>query len=98
MEKLIEKVIEWGYEKGIFDKSTPIAQHSKTQEEVDEVKAAILSGNKTELIDAIGDVTVTLILQAHMNGFVFQDCLEAAYGVISKRTGKMVDGIFVKDK
>jgi hypothetical protein len=25
------------------------------------------------------------------------DCLESAYNVISKRTGKMVDGQFVKD-
>ena len=26
-----------------------------------------------------------------------EDCLESAYNVISKRTGKMVDGVFVKD-
>ena len=26
------------------------------------------------------------------------DCLEAAYGVISKRKGKMVDGVFVKEE
>jgi hypothetical protein len=25
------------------------------------------------------------------------DCLESAYNVIAKRTGKMVDGQFVKD-
>ena len=26
------------------------------------------------------------------------ECLETAYTVISKRTGKMIDGTFVKDK
>jgi len=26
-----------------------------------------------------------------------QDCLESAYNVIKNRTGKMVDGVFVKD-
>ena len=26
------------------------------------------------------------------------ECLESAYNVISKRTGKMVDGTFVKDE
>jgi len=49
-------------------------------------------------MDAIGDITVTLIIQAEMQGLDFQDCLQAAYDVISKRTGKMIDGQFVKDK
>jgi len=26
------------------------------------------------------------------------ECLESAYNIISKRTGKMIDGKFVKDK
>jgi hypothetical protein len=26
-----------------------------------------------------------------------EDCLESAYNVIKNRTGKMVDGVFVKD-
>ena len=32
-----------------------------------------------------------------MQGLKLVDCLESAYNVISKRTGKMVDGQFVKD-
>jgi hypothetical protein len=32
-----------------------------------------------------------------MQGVRLTDCLESAYNVISKRTGKMVGGQFVKD-
>jgi len=47
--------------------------------------------------DAIGDIMVTLIIQCKMQGMDLQDCLESAYNVIKNRTGKMVDGVFVKD-
>lgn len=49
-----------------------------------------------ELIDGIGDTTVTLILLAEMAGVTLEECLQAAYEVISKRNGTMVDGTFVK--
>lgn len=50
-----------------------------------------------ELKDGIGDTFVTLVLLANMHGLTIQECVQTAYDVISKRTGKMVDGIFVKD-
>lgn len=98
MIQLINKTIQWGKDKGIFEKSSPLKQYEKTQEEVDELKQALTENNKEEIVDAIGDIIVTLILQAEMNGLDIKDCLQSAYDVISKRTGRMVDGIFVKDK
>lgn len=92
-----ENVIKWAKEKGILDKSTPLKQHVKTVEEVNEVLEAILNNNKEDLADAIGDSIVTLIIQAELNGLDVEDCLEKAYNIISKRTGKMINGIFVKD-
>jgi hypothetical protein len=52
---------------------------------------------KIDLIDGIGDTTVTLILAAEMAGLDFQACLQAAYDEIKGRTGKMNNGVFVKD-
>jgi len=49
------------------------------------------------LIDGIGDTTVTLILAAEMAGIRFEDCLAAAYDEIKGRTGTMIDGQFVKE-
>ena len=108
------KVIGWAKDRSIFDKATPISQHIKTLEEVDELTMALnaqergnleftcpkgnLKNTEHEIKDAIGDILVTLIIQTEMQGLTMEDCLESAYNIISKRTGKMVDGIFVKDK
>jgi hypothetical protein len=51
-----------------------------------------------DLADGIGDCAVTLILAAEMAGLRFENCLHAAYDEIKGRTGKMVDGQFVKDE
>lgn len=50
-----------------------------------------------EVKDGIGDMLVTIVLLAKMVDLDTTDCLEAAYDVIKGRTGKMVDGQFVKD-
>jgi NTP pyrophosphatase (non-canonical NTP hydrolase) len=50
-----------------------------------------------ELKDGIGDTVVTLIGVCEMYGFTLEECLQQAYEVISKRTGSMVNGKFVKD-
>ena len=94
---LQQKVIGWAEDKGIFAKATPETQHGKTLEEVRELTDWLAVDNKEQIMDAIGDIAVTLIIQAHMQGFTFIECLAQAYGVISKRTGKMINGVFVKD-
>lgn len=90
-------VIAWATQKGIFEKGTPYAQCEKTMEEVVELQESIIMKNREETIDALGDILVTIIIQAEMQGLNLTECLESAYNVISKRTGKMVDGQFVKD-
>jgi NTP pyrophosphatase (non-canonical NTP hydrolase) len=122
-EELSALVLQWGEDKGIFAKSTPLRQLDKTQEELDETKEAlqklasltdqeILSEKLltddpdtldleedalAEAKDGIGDMLVTIILLAKMVDMDTVDCLQSAYDVIKKRTGKMVNGQFVKD-
>ena len=112
-KELEQKVIEWAGEKGILEKATPIAQCDKTFEEVEELAEALeaqrmnlieftnskgkVVNTKFEIQDALGDVLVTIIIQAEMQGLKLEDCLQSAYDVISKRTGKMLNGQFVKD-
>lgn len=102
MNETIELVKNWGYERGILrdgDASleSRLAQFTKTQEEVTELLVAIKDYDRAEAIDAIGDVIVTLIMQAELWGTTVEHCLDSAYEVISKRKGKMVNGVFVKD-
>lgn len=93
--KLEAEIIAWAEQRGIFEHSGPLSQHQKTQEGVDELLADIIAGRCVK--DSIGDTIVTLIIQAHMNGTTIDECVRHAYEQIKNRTGKMVDGLFVKD-
>ena len=98
--ELSESVRQWGRDKGIIGaqaKGTEFTQLTKLLEEVGELQHAIRDNIEHEKIDAIGDCTVVLILLADLIGIPFEECLDTAYQVISQRTGKMVDGQFVKD-
>jgi NTP pyrophosphatase (non-canonical NTP hydrolase) len=96
-QELEKLVIEWSREKGILQNGTPKAQAMKTWEETDELITAIENDDREEVIDALGDILVTIIIQAEMQGLSLESCLESAYNVIAKRTGVMVNGQFVKD-
>jgi len=91
-------VITWAHQKGILDNGTPRAQAGKTMEEVGELLDAIDTNNRIEIEDALGDILVTIIIQAEMQQMSLIDCLESAYNIIAKRTGVMKDGQFHKDK
>lgn len=95
--ELEEAIIQWGADKGILEKGTPIGQAIKTLEETTELLDAINKDDKHEIKDASGDIVVTLILQCKMQNISLVECLQQAYDVISKRTGQMKDGIFIKD-
>jgi NTP pyrophosphatase (non-canonical NTP hydrolase) len=91
-------VISWAEDKGILSKGTPMAQALKTLEETTELCTAINADDKDEIKDALGDIMVTILIQAEMQGMSLESCLESAYNVISKRKGKMIDGQFMKNK
>ena len=46
----------------------------------------------------MGDIFVTLIVLCKQLGIDCAECLEMAYEKISKRKGKTIDGIFVKEE
>lgn len=95
--QLQTKIIEWAAERGIFEKATPIKQAFKTLEECGELIQAIAENDRPKVIDAIGDIIVTLIIQAEMQESDLEDCLWHAYSEIKDRKGKMINGTFVKE-
>jgi NTP pyrophosphatase (non-canonical NTP hydrolase) len=101
MNNLLENVRAWGESKNISGanaKATPGTQFSKLKEEVGELELGLWWDDQVEVEDAIGDCVVVLTLLAELRGTTLEKCLEGAYNVISKRTGEMVNGQFVKDK
>jgi len=98
LEKELQPVREWAESKGIFDKGDPKTQTLKLIEEAGELSKAILNDDKPEIIDALGDCTIVLVNLAKLCGYDLEDCVNTAYNVIAKRTGKMENGTFIKDK
>ena len=88
---------DWAEERGLYEKGDPKTQALKLVEEVGEISRAIIKDDFDEVIDGIGDSVVVLTNLAELMGVSIEECIASAYGVISKRTGKMVNGTFVKD-
>lgn len=93
-----ELIRAWAKERGLYDKGDTKTQYLKLMEEAGELGRAILKSDNDEFIDAIGDMVVVLTNLAELGGTSIEHCTDMAYEVISKRTGKMVNGTFVKDK
>jgi NTP pyrophosphatase (non-canonical NTP hydrolase) len=88
---------EWADERGLYENGDPKTQALKLVEEVGEIARAILKEDDCEIVDGIGDCVVVLTNLAELIGEPIEQCIEQAYFEISKRTGKMVNGTFVKD-
>jgi len=97
MNELMKDVIEWADDRNLLRQENSNKQLDKTREEVEEVQLELDSGNLGNLALEIGDSGVTLIILARQNGLNFQQCIELAYEKIKNRTGKTVNGTFVKD-
>jgi NTP pyrophosphatase (non-canonical NTP hydrolase) len=97
MQELIEKIEQWAEDRNIIAGATPRKQAEKTMEECLELLDAVTNNDLPEVVDAIGDIVVTLVIQARMQGIDFVECVESAYNVIKDRKGKLIDGKFVKE-
>jgi NTP pyrophosphatase (non-canonical NTP hydrolase) len=96
--KMFENIREWARVRGLYDEGNPHTQYVKLQEEAGELAKALLKDDQVEVVDAIGDMVVVLTNLAHLRGVNIETCITSAYNVINKRTGKMVNGTFVKDE
>jgi phosphoribosyl-ATP pyrophosphohydrolase len=93
------EVVRWGERTKIIGNGTAMGQAIKTGEEAIELLKAINKGSKEEVVDAIGDVAVTLLMQCAIQDINFVDCLSHANSIIQKRKGYLgADGIFYKQE
>ena len=95
---LFRRIRGWAKERGLYKKGDSKTQYVKLQEEAGELAKALLKNDKPEIIDAIGDIAVVLTNLAHLENLKIEDCIQSAYDTISNRTGKMINGTFVKDE
>ena len=94
---IFQRIRDWAGQRGLYRKGDSKTQYVKLQEEAGELAKALLKRDHEEIVDAIGDIVVVLTNLAHLEGFKIEECIESAYEVINKRTGRMENGTFVKD-
>lgn len=113
-EELKEKVIKWADDKDLLHIRNADKQFMKFIEEVFEFKTEMdnyvveikqdeYSNDYKEYITTstmleVGDIFVTLIILCEQLNISPEKCLEMAYTKISTRTGKTINGTFVKEE
>ena len=105
-EELRENVEEWAEDKDLLHEENAEKQFMKFIEEVFEFKSEmdlihILGRNELNSHDMMlemGDIFVTLIVLCKQLDIDSVECLNMAYEKISKRKGKTVNGLFIKEE
>ena len=91
-------VIRWGLERQIVQNSNPRAQAIKTLEEVGELMQAIQDKDREAMMDAYGDILVTLVMGCATADLDLVTCFKHAYEQIKDRKGHLSpEGIFIKE-
>ena len=93
-----DAIRDWARARGIYQSGDVKTQLIKLYEEAGELSQSILKNNKNDLVDAIGDCVVVLTNLAELADVRIEDCIHSAYNEISGRTGRMINGTFVKNE
>ena len=96
LDELVPLVNDWFQDRNLAF-GDGLGQLQKLHEEVYELAEARIVNDFSAEVDAIGDIAVVLIGYCLQRGLTLEQCLESAYNEIKDRTGKLVDGVFVKD-
>ncbi len=91
-----KEILNWAKERNLLEKSNSSKQFIKLVEELGELASAMGKDDIVNIIDAIGDIQVVLIILAAQYNLDVDDCLNTAYLQIKDRKGKTVNGIFIK--
>jgi hypothetical protein len=99
MHKTVDdKIDQWFEDRGIVANGKTMSQAIKTLEETTELIDAINTNNLLEIVDAVGDIYVTLRGVCVVQGIDLTECAELAYNEIKDRKGHLrADGTFVKE-
>jgi len=97
-QSIFDSIRNWAKVRGIYENGDARTQYIKLQEEAGELAKAMLKDDQAEFVDAIGDMVVVLTNLAEQRNVRIETCIASAYNQIANRTGKMINGTFVKDE
>ena len=106
LENLIENFHAWGAERRLHDTIDLLPQLAKLGEEYGELCAGVARNDERQIMDAVGDMIVVLTqlgavadtrFMRDVDGQYLNRAALHAWEQIKVRTGKTVDGVFLKD-
>lgn len=92
------EIRRWGENKDIIKFENRFIQLAKLLEEAGELANALIKGKEEDAIDALGDCRIVLNLLAEQLGYDIDYCEQKAFDVIKNRTGKTINGTFIKSE
>ena len=93
MKQTEQNIKQWLEDRKITTNSTSQAQFIKMVEETGELAAGLARGDKAMIEDAIGDIIVTLISVATLEGTTIVHCMELA--MLRSKTEKDISIVMV---
>jgi len=98
MQSRFNDIRQWAMDRNLITGTSAEKQFLKLAEEFGELGNAIGKDNLPEIKDAIGDMIVVLTILSSQYGVNVEYCIDSAWEEIKDRKGKMINGIFVKEK
>ena len=96
-EELEINIMEWANNKGLLSPDNSKNQVLKAMAELGELADEILKGDRKNIILELGDVEVCLTILKEQENIEQDYPLKCAWEKIRSRTGKTVNGTFIKD-
>lgn len=88
---------KWAHERDLYN-ADPYKQLAKLNEETGELSSALNKQlSHDEVAEELGDIFVVITILAMQLDLDIETCIDLAYAKISKRKGKTVNGIYVKE-
>jgi len=99
MNILTRWIKDWHEDRKITTNGNSLTQTVKLGEEMGELCAAIVRGDKDNIVDSLGDMYVVMVAIAELEGFQISECVYHAYAEIKDRKGYLNEqGNFIKEE
>ena len=103
MNEVEKKVIAWANDRNLLEGTTALKQMEKLWEECQELwtEVAYVEDGFDSVLDAkkeLGDCLVVLTMIANQLDSSLEECYTLAYEKIKDRKGRMINGLFVREK
>src|SRR5690625_7900898 len=94
---LTDLIKAWAIDRNLHT-ADPNKQMLKLVEELGELAEGLAKNRPDQVEDSVGDLYVVMTILSMQLGLDIRECIEMAYNEIKDRKGKLIDGVWIKEK